>query len=173
MIYILPIILIFVGVGLLFVLMIRLSALLVMPWGAPYVPCKEENRELIRTMIREKKRVLDLGSGDGRVVADLAAENETVHGYEINPFLVWKSRTTLRKAGLSGKTRIFRRNFWNCDLGEYDAVCVYGISYMMERLEKKLLSELPAGATVVSVGFRFPNWQPVRNEGAVWLYEKG
>lgn len=158
--------------GMLVYTVFSLSSLVVMPFGAPYVPCNEENRKRLRAIVRGRKRVVDLGSGDGRVVCDLAASNKLVHGYELNPILVWKSRRALRKSGFSERTRVFRRNFWNHSFGEYDAVCVYGISYIMKRLERKLLDELRPGAMVVSVGFAFPNWEPVREEGAVRIYEK-
>lgn len=152
---------------------VYLSTVAVMPFGAPYVPTSVANRERVARFLRGRKRVLELGSGDGRVMIDLAKENGRVDGYEINPFLVWKSRRALRKAGLSDRTAVFRRNFWKYHLGEYDAVCVYGITYMMPRLERKLLEELSDGAVVVSVGFPFPDWKPSREDGTVRLYEKG
>lgn len=157
--------------GTLIYLIFTLTSLVVMLFGAPYVPCSEENRKRLRAIVRGRKRVADLGSGDGRVMSDLAASNELVHGYELNPILVWKSRRTLKKSGFSGKTRVFRRNFWNHSFGEYDAVCVYGISYIMKRLERKLLDELRPGAMVVSVGFAFPNWEPIREDGTIRVYE--
>ncbi|MEI7749727.1 MAG: hypothetical protein WCJ25_01855 [Candidatus Moraniibacteriota bacterium] len=172
MAYVILIIGIVASIGLTLFAAVFLSSFAVMAVGAPYVPCSAVNRGRIRAAIRGRKRVLELGSGDGRVMIDLVAENGIVHGYEINPFLVWISRWRLWKLGLSRKTAMYRRNFWKYDFGEYDAVCVYGISYMMERLEKKLLEELPAGALVVSVGFPFPNWEPARQDGTVWVYEK-
>jgi len=172
MVYAILIIGIITNVALTFFTVVFLSSFAVMAVGAPYVPCSVANRERIRVSIRGRKRVLELGSGDGRVMCDLVAENGIVHGYEINPFLVWISRWRLWRFGLSRNTAVYRRNFWKYDFGEYDAVCVYGISYMMERLEKKLLAELPAGALVVSVGFPFPHWELARQYGTVRVYEK-
>lgn len=158
------------AVGMLVYVVVFFSLFVVMPFGAPYVPTSDANRKRVRNMLRGGKRVLELGSGDGRVMIDLAAANGSVDGYELNPILVWRSRRSLRKAGLSGRTRVFLRNFWNHGFGEYDAVCVYGIPYIMDRLGKKLRDELPAGAVVVSVGFPLPGWEPVRQDGTVRMY---
>ncbi len=143
-----------------------------MIFGAPYVPSSDEKRRVARKFIQGRHRVLEFGSGDGRVSIDLSEKNDRVDGYEINPYLVWISRWNARKRGVSEKVHFYWKNFWKVNVGEYDTVYLYGISYIMGQLEKKFLQELAPGSMVVSVGFRFPNWVPEKSEGSVSLYIK-
>ena len=51
-------------------------------------------REVVEKMIefaklKKGEKVVDLGSGDGRVVLEFARKGVEVHGYEINPLLVF------------------------------------------------------------------------------------
>ncbi|MDD5527591.1 MAG: class I SAM-dependent methyltransferase [Patescibacteria group bacterium] len=114
----------------------------------------------------------DLGSGDGRIVIALAQNGFIAYGLEINPFLVWFSRLKIKLAGLRGKAFIKRANFWQEDFSKYDVVVLFGVFYIMERLEKKLLAELNPGAIVVCNHFYFPAWQPVKQEGDIYIYRK-
>ena len=95
-----------------------------------------------------------------------------VYGYEINPGLVFISRIWVRLVGLKNKVFIYNKSFWTVDLSSYDVVVVYGIDYIMERLEKKLLKELKPGTRVISNNFKFPNWQYSKEEDKVFLYIK-
>ena len=116
---------------------------------------------------------VDLGSGDGRVVIALARRGAESHGYEINPALVLLSRWNVRRAGLRGRARIHWGSFWRADLGGFDAVTVFQGSFIMKRLEKKLLGELAAGARVVSDYWAFPHWKPEATLGTLSVYRVG
>lgn len=138
--------------------------------GAIYVPTADSR---IRTMIALAKPqrgdvAIDLGSGDGRIVAALGESGATAVGIERNPFLVQRSRKNLRNQGLEAD--IIWKSFWNVDLSKATIVTVYGIPHIMRRLEHKLLRELPNGARVVSNSFPFPHLVPDTEEGGVYLY---
>jgi hypothetical protein len=49
---------------------------------------------------------------------------------------------------------------------------VYGISYIMGRLQQKLKRELKPGARIISNYFIFSDWQPRQQEGNFYLYVK-
>jgi hypothetical protein len=51
-------------------------------------------------------------------------------------------------------------------------VVVYGIPYIMPRLERKLRAELRPGSRVVAHSFPFPNWEPIERHKRVYLYKK-
>jgi precorrin-6B methylase 2 len=142
--------------------------------GAIYIPTKPER---VETMIRLAKikpgqKAVDIGSGDGRIVLALAKAGAHATGYEVNPLLVIRSWLTLRRFGVQRSTRVLLRNFWLCNFKEYDVVTLFGISYIMRDLEKKLLRELRPGAKVISNAFPFPHWKPIAKENEIYVYQK-
>lgn len=120
--------------------------------------------------INSAKKAVDLGSGDGRLVIAMAKAGAEAHGYEINPFLVLLSRRNIRKAGLSGRAFAHWKNFWNEDFSEFDIVTIYGISYIMKKLEAKLKKELRPNAKVISSYFIFSDWPYSKKEDNIYLY---
>ena len=81
--------------------------------GAPYVPTRHTD---IQKLLRDELRltnddvVLDVGSGDGAVLQEVARTGAQAIGYEINPFLVLASRWRLRKHAKN--VRIKWTNAW-------------------------------------------------------------
>jgi len=142
--------------------------------GAIYIPTKEKRVRLMVKLAKIKpgQKAVDIGSGDGRIVLALAKAGAFATGYEINPLLVLRSIITLRKAGMQKQTKILWRNFWFCNFHDYDVVTLFGISYIMGDLEKKLLRELKPGAKVVCNAFPFPHWKPITQADEVYVYQK-
>jgi len=142
--------------------------------GAPYVRThpKALARMLTLADIKPGNVAIDLGSGDGEIVIACAKSGAMAYGFEINPLLCLWSKFRIDRAGLSKNTFISKNSFWNIHFGEYDVVTVFGISYMMPLLEKKLQSELKRGAKVISNSFMFPNWKFVKQDMDVYLYIK-
>jgi len=143
--------------------------------GAPFAvstPGKTRKiLELINRYLNNKRDVkaADLGSGDGRLVIALAKDGLEAHGLEINPFLVWYSRRKIKKAGLTNAF-IQRADYLKENLSEYDVIVLFGVFYMMDRLEQKLKRELKPGALVISNYFFFPHWKPIACEDKVFVY---
>jgi len=143
-------------------------------YGAVYLPSdKEKVKTIIRLAeIKPGEKVVDLGSGDGVLVIALAKAGAEAHGYEINPLLVLIARKNISKARIGNKAFIHWKSFWNEDLSGFDVVVIYGINYIMGRLEKKLRGELKKDARVVSNAFNFPGWPQIKKEEGVYLYKK-
>ncbi|MDO8564572.1 MAG: methyltransferase domain-containing protein, partial [bacterium] len=141
--------------------------------GAFFVPSRRNDvaRMLSFLDIKEGKKIVDLGSGDGRLLIALAEAGAEAHGYEHNPILVWQSRRTIKKRGLEARAFVHYRNFWKEDFSSFDAVVLYGIPYIMPKLEAKLRRELRPGTRVVSNAFTFPTWEPVEKVHRVYLYQ--
>lgn len=142
-------------------------------FGAPYATLAYNRIETMKKLLNLKKgqKLVDLGSGDGRIVIEFARAGIEAHGYEINPVLVALSRFKIRKAGLERKAFIHFKSYWMGDLSQFDAATVYGIAHMMPRLEKKLIKELKPGSKIASNYFKFPNLRVFKEENKVKLYE--
>ncbi|XP_054771990.2 ATP synthase subunit C lysine N-methyltransferase-like [Lytechinus pictus] len=121
-----------------------------------------------------RKILVDLGSGDGRIVIEGAKQGYHGVGYELNPWLVWYSRIASRQAGMKHRTSFHRTNLWNVDLSKFDVIVIFGVSQMMAALESKISAEMKPSTLVVACRFPIPDWEPHLCEGTgvdeVWLY---
>lgn len=118
------------------------------------------------------KKIADLGSGDGRIVIALAQAGAEAHGYEINLPIVWLSRWRIKKSGVNGQAFIHRKNYWSVNLAEYDVIVLFGVWYIMEKLEKKLSAELKPGTMIISNFCSLPHWQILKQDDKIFVYRK-
>jgi 16S rRNA A1518/A1519 N6-dimethyltransferase RsmA/KsgA/DIM1 with predicted DNA glycosylase/AP lyase activity len=141
--------------------------------GAPFVPTTRTNLHIMLDLanLKPNERVAEIGSGDGRIVIELAKRGARVDGYEINPILVLYSIILIYKHHLQKKAHIHWKSFWNTDFSSFTLVTVYCLNTRMGKLEKKLLKELPKGARVISNTFSFPDLKPEKTKGKVKLYK--
>ncbi|RLG10815.1 SAM-dependent methyltransferase [Candidatus Pacearchaeota archaeon] len=146
------------------------------PWiyGAPFEPTSNKKlKQIIKLAnIKKSEKAVDLGSGDGRIVIEIAKKGAEAHGFEINPFLVFLSRRKIKKQGLENKAFIHWKNFWKEDLGEYDLIVMFQFSTIMKRLEKKLKKELKPSARIISYYWKFPNWKIKNKKENIFVYQK-
>ena len=142
-------------------------------FGAFFAPSKMETVEKMLALsdIKLGEKAVDLGSGDGRLVIAFAKAGVEAHGYEINPFLIRWSRRKIKEAGLGDRAFIHGGNFWKEDFSSFDVVTVFGIGYMMKKLENKLKKELKPGSRMVSNCFVFPSLSYIKKEGNIYLYK--
>ena len=140
--------------------------------GAPYVPARASAIREIVTLCQPRPgmRIVDLGSGDGRVVRALAAKGAQVDGYEIQPLLVWWSRMMSRIFRQSDNTSFYVRNLFSVDCSAYGVVVVYGFPKMMGRLAAKFVNELKPGSRVIMLDFDIPEWTADTVVEGVYIY---
>jgi ribosomal protein L11 methylase PrmA len=119
--------------------------------GAQFVPSDDKSTQQIIGMVQKykPKKILDLGSGDGKLVLAIGNEGFKIDGVEIDPVLGLHSRKAIRKAGLT-KSHIYLGNMWTFDISEYDMIVVYIVERLIPRLEEKLRAEMKPGAYIVS-----------------------
>ena len=143
--------------------------------GAPYVSSgKEKVRAMVRlAALRPGETVVDLGSGDGRLLVAAAGDGRRLVGYEINLPLVWYARCRLLARGASRTGRIVWGDLWRADLRAADVIFIYPFGPMLERMSEKLRRELRPGARVVSLRYRLPHMEPAREEEGAYLYVFG
>ena len=146
-------------------------------FGAPFVPTRKiwVDDALKLAEISRNDVVVDLGSGDGAVLAEaLKFGAKKAVGYEINPLLVAWSRIRLRK--FREKVEIFDVDFFRAKLPR-DTTVVY--LFQIERVAKKLPVWLAAQRgeivakklKVVSFGFDIPDMKVIRAKNGMKLYE--
>ena len=159
---------------LLFIIFIFFSVILPTKRGViPFVPTKRGalKRMLKFADIKEGDKLVDLGSGDGRLVIKAAKLGAEAHGFEINPLLVFWSRIKIKKARVSQNAFIHKKDFWEEDLSRFDIITIYGLPKVMNKLEKRFSEELKLGTKIISNSFPFPNWQPKAQKKKVYLYQ--
>lgn len=143
--------------------------------GPPFVGSSPDSLKSVMALagLKAGERVIDLGSGDGRLLIAAAQAGCTVIGYEANLFLVWYSRYRLWHLGFGRQATVHWANFWKADLTGADTVLIYGFSGIMERVARKAAEELKPGGRLVSARFELPMWwPPERRDGQVFLYRK-
>ena len=107
--------------------------------------------------------LVDLGSGDGRIVIAAAKRfGIQATGVEIDPELVRQSETLARQEGLEGKARFVRADLFEYDLHQASVVMMYLTPGVNLRLRSKLLRELRPGTRVISHRFDMGSWVPAK-----------
>ncbi|KAL4635157.1 protein FAM173B [Arapaima gigas] len=142
----------------------------------PFVPATPAQvRNVLRAVQRGGGTLVDIGSGDGRIVIAAAKQGFCAVGIELNPWLVWYSRYRAWREGVHHKTTFYRSDLWKVNFSQYTNVVIFGVPQMMAQLEDKLRAELSSGARVVACRFPFPRQQPDATAGEgidmVWVYD--
>jgi protein-L-isoaspartate O-methyltransferase len=142
--------------------------------GAWFDPSQEDRIEWALQLleITENDSAVDIGSGDGRVVIEMARLGAMAVGIEAEIKLVHKAVSIITDYELTDHARILHGDMWEQSYAGYNKVYLYQFKTVMQRLEDKLLAELPLGAKVVSNYWKFPNWKITKKIHDVYLYIK-
>lgn len=142
--------------------------------GPVFVPSADDRLATMLQLAQVKngERVIDIGAGDGKVVIALAKKGIKAEGVELNPILVRRAYKQITEQKLDQMATVFRGDLWKIDYSKYDVVLFYGTSYVMQKLENKLMQEMKPGSRVVSNYFQFPNWKAKQRRNEVSLYIK-
>lgn len=133
--------------------------------GAPYVPTPHAiaDRMLSLAGVGPDDYLIDLGSGDGRLVI-AAVEKYGARGaagIEIDAELVKQATDLARKAGVADRVTFIAGDLFAADIGRATVVTLYLLPGMLSRVEAKLRRELKPGTRVVSHDYSLPSWKPV------------
>ncbi|HSX53026.1 MAG TPA: hypothetical protein VLF90_01495 [Patescibacteria group bacterium] len=136
--------------------------------GAPWLPTRRRDvaQLLDDTNLRKGQIFLELGCGDGRLVAAAAKRGAIATGYEINPLLWFIA--VLRTVRYYPRAKIHLGSFWPVDLAKADVVMIFLIQRFMKRFENKAQKQMKHGATLVSYVYRLPTKAP-RSTGLSWF----
>lgn len=150
--------------------LVVLSFGFVLLFGAPYLPTmKKQVKSAIKLAgLKPGQTILELGSGDGRVLIAAAQSGLNAVGYELNPLLYLFSLIRTRK--YRRQIKLVYGNFWNHSWPKCEAIYVFLLPRLMDKLEKKIRREHLANAVVISFAFKFSGLTPLKEEQGVFAY---
>jgi SAM-dependent methyltransferase len=133
----------------------------------PYVPTPQVvvDRMLDLAQVRSGDRVIDLGSGDGRIMITAARKyGARGFGVEIDPRLVKLSNEEARRAGLADRVKFLQQDLFKTELRDADVLTLYLLPDVNLALRPKILAELRPGSRVVSHDYGMREWRPDAEE---------
>jgi len=135
--------------------------------GAPYVPTLDAQARAALELLDLKpgQTLLELGSGDGKVLVLAARAGLQVVGIELNPFLVAVS--WLRTRRYRKQVRIIWGDFWRVEWPVCDGVFTFLLNRFMPKLDAKMQT---IQKPLVSFAFRVPDREPSAEKQGVYLY---
>ncbi|GAB3470686.1 hypothetical protein GCM10011496_04330 [Polaromonas eurypsychrophila] len=112
--------------------------------------------------VKRGDHVIDLGSGDGRIVILAAKKFEaTGLGVEIDPSLVERSKASARNAGVADKVEFRVQDLFKTDLAPASVITMYLLPEFNLQLRPALLALKP-GTRIVSHDWDMGDWKPDR-----------
>jgi len=146
----------------------------------PFVGTKKEKIQTILKLAQIKKAVgpesnrrreivIDLGSGDGRLLFAAAQKGARAIGYELNPFLVLLTQIRARRID-KGSVDVKRQNFWKADLSRADVIFVYSFRKTMQKFEDFVYKNAKKGTRIIANTNPFPNKKPLKSQNGFFLY---
>ena len=127
----------------------------------PYVVSPEAVVERMLRLAEPKagERLIDLGSGDGRIVIEAAKRYGAKGlGVDIDPRLVELARENAKRAGLEALASFEVRDLFETDLRGAGVVTMYLLPEVNRKLMPRLLEQLNPGARVVSHDYDMGPW---------------
>jgi SAM-dependent methyltransferase len=118
-------------------------------------------RMLDMAEVKPGDRVVDLGSGDGKITIAAAKRGARARGIEYNPDLVAVSRRNAQAAGV--QVDFMQGDIFQVDFRDADVVTLYLLPSLNERL-RPILLEMKPGTRVTSHQFTMGGWQPDRTD---------
>ena len=103
------------------------------------------------------ERLVDLGSGDGKIAIAAARLGAIAKGVEYNPDMVEFSRRKARQARV--EVDFVQGDIFATDFSNADVVTLYLLNHLNEQLRPTLLAMKP-GTRVVSYRFTMGAWEP-------------
>jgi len=131
--------------------------------AGPYVPSPSSVVSDMLTLagVGPKDFVIDLGSGDGRIVLTAAKVfGARGFGVDINEKLVKEANEAARLQGIADRARFRVQDLFRTDVGKATVVTMYLLPNTVNMLKDKLLRELRPGTRILSHDYPLTGWVP-------------
>ncbi|HZM35134.1 MAG TPA: methyltransferase domain-containing protein [Burkholderiales bacterium] len=135
--------------------------------AGPYVPSPQS---VVADMLRYAEVgpgdfLIDLGSGDGRIVLTAAKVfGARGLGVEIKDDLVKQANEAAKAEGLADRAKFLKADLFKTDLSQASVVTMYLLPDTVVLLRDKFLTELKPGTRIVSHDYPLTGWLPEKAE---------
>ncbi len=128
----------------------------------PFVPTPYETVEEMLKLanVGPGDYVIDLGSGDGRIVIAAGKKGAYGHGVDIDPKRISEARRNAEKAGVDDKVLFVEGNLFETDFSKATVVTMYLLNSVNMKLRPHMLDKLKPGTRLVSYYFNMSDWEP-------------
>jgi len=133
--------------------------------AGPYVPSPES---VVADMLRyadvnAKDFLIDLGSGDGRIVLTAAKVfGARGFGVEIKEDLVKRANESAKTQGLADRVKFMKQDLFKTDISQASIITMYLLPDTVNLLKDKFKNELKPGTRIVSHDYPLTGWIPER-----------
>ncbi|MGQ0751943.1 MAG: SAM-dependent methyltransferase [Betaproteobacteria bacterium] len=127
-----------------------------------YVPTPQVAVDEMLSMAKVSSNdfVIDLGSGDGRIIITAAKKyGARGLGVDLDTVLLKRARDGARKEGVTERVQFIEQNLFETDLSRATVITTYLLPEMNEKLRPKILALRP-GTRVVAHDYDMGEWQP-------------
>lgn len=133
------------------------------PLDVHYVPTPHEvvQRMLEMVEVQPDDYVVDLGSGDGRIVI-AAVRDWNVRralGIDLDPERVAEARENAREAGVADRAVFEEGNIFEKDFSDATVLTMYLLGSLNRRLKPIILERMAPGTRIVSHAFDMGDWE--------------
>jgi len=131
--------------------------------AGPYVPSPQS---VVTDMLKLAKVtssdfVIDLGSGDGRIVLTAAKVfGARGFGVEIQDKLVKLANEAAQKEGIADRVKFITQDLFKTDISQATVLTMYLLPNTVNMLSDKLLAELRPGTRIISHDYPLGGWIP-------------
>lgn len=133
----------------------------------PFVPSDDE---IVQVMLRmadlsPKDLVIDLGSGDGRILIEAAKTYRARGiGFDIDPVQIADAMERAGEAGMEYLVDFIEEDLFEVDVSAATVVTLYLLDPINIQLRPRLLSMLQPGSRIISHVFDMGDWQADAHE---------
>ena len=131
--------------------------------AGPYVPSPQSvvTDMLKLANVSERDFVIDLGSGDGRIVLTAAKVfGARGFGVEIQDKLVKLSNEAAQREGIADRVKFITQDLFKTDISQATVLTMYLLPNTVNMLKDKLLTELRPGTRILSHDYPLAGWVP-------------
>ncbi len=128
----------------------------------PYVPTPVYVVKQMLEMadVNPSDYLIDLGSGDGRIVIAAARKGALAHGVELDPERIEEAEQNAENAGVDDQVMFLEEDIFETDFTRASVITMYLLPGLNVSLRPLLLDKLQPGTRVVSHSFDMDDWDP-------------